>query len=101
MKDNYPKLEKLFRAAREAPGVAPPETFADQVMSQVTPSSADNVITIDFLLPKLAWAAAFVMAAFLTSEVIMNTNGLPSLTAGTAQLASAWDSELDTAIITP
>ena len=79
----------------------PPETFADQVMSQVTPSSADNVITIDFLLPKLAWAAAFVMAAFLTSEVIMNTNGLPSLTAGTDQLASAWDSELDTAIITP
>ena len=100
MKDNDPKLEKLFRVVREAPGVAPPETFADQVMSQVTPSSADNVITIDFLLPKLAWAAAFVIAAFLTSEVIMNTNGLPSLTVGTDELASAWDSELDT-IITP
>ena len=99
MKDNDPKLEKLFRVAREA-GVAPLETFVDQVMSQVTPSSADNVITIDFLLPKLAWAAAFVMAAFLTSEVIMNTNGLPSLTAGTDELASAWDSEFDT-IITP
>ena len=100
MKDNDPKLEKLLRVAREAPSVAPPETFADQVMAQVTPSSADNVITIDFLLPKLAWAAAFVMAAFLTSEVIMNTNGLPSLTAGTDKLASAWDSEFDT-IITP
>ena len=100
MKDNDPKLEKLLRVVREAPGVAPPETFADQVMSQVTPSSADNVFTIDFLLPKLAWAAAFVMAAFLTSEVIMNTNGLPSLTAGTDRLASAWDSEFDT-IITP
>ena len=100
MKDNDPKLEKLLSVVREAPGVAPPETFADQVMAQVTPSSADNVITIDFLLPKLAWAAAFVMAAFLTSEVIMNTNGLPSLTAGTDELASAWDSEFDT-IITP
>ena len=99
MKDNDPKLEKLFRVVREAPGVAPPETFADQVMSQVTPSSTDNVITIDFLLPKLAWAAAFVMAAFLTSEVIMNTNGLPSLTAGADELASAWDSEFDTIII--
>ncbi|MCH1506629.1 MAG: hypothetical protein L7V86_23840 [Verrucomicrobiales bacterium] len=100
MKDNDPKLEKLFRAAREAPGVPPPETFADQVMSQVTPSSADNVIMIDLLLPKLAWAAAFVIAAFLTSEVIMNISGLPSLTAGTDELASAWDSEFDT-IITP
>jgi len=100
MKDNDPKLEKLFRIAREAPGVAPPETFADQVMTQVTPSSADNVITIDLLLPKLAWAAAFIMAAFLTSEVIMNTNGLPSLTAGADELASAWDAEFDT-IITP
>lgn len=100
MKDNDPKLQKLFRVAREAPSVAPPETFADQVMSQVTPSSADNVIMIHFLLPKLAWAAAFVIATFLTSEVIMNTNGLPSLTAGTDELASAWDFEFDT-IITP
>ncbi len=100
MKDNDPKLQKLFRVAREAPSVAPPETFADQVMSQVTPSSADNVTMIHFLLPKLAWAAAFVIAAFLTSEVIMNTNGLPSLTAGTDELASAWDFEFDT-IITP
>lgn len=100
MKDNDPKLEELIRVAREAPGVAPPETFADQVMSQVTPSSADHVIPIDFLLPKLAWAAAFVIAAFLTSEVIMNTNDLPSLMAGTDRLASAWDAELDT-IITP
>ena len=100
MKDNDPKLEKLFRVVREAPGVAPPETFADQVTSQVTPSSADHGITIDFLLPKLAWAAAFVMAAFLTSEVIMNTNGLPSLTAGADELASAWDYEFHT-IITP
>ena len=100
MKDNDPKLEKLFRVAREAPGVAPPETFADQVMSQVTPSSTDNMITIDFLLPKLAWVAAFVVAAFLSSEVIMNISGLPNLTAGTNELASAWRSEFDT-IITP
>ncbi len=100
MKDNDPKLEKLFRVARVAPGVAPPETFADQVMSQVTPSSADNVIMINFLLPKLAWAAALVTAAFLTSEIIMDTNGLPNLTAGTDELASAWDFEFDT-IITP
>ena len=100
MKDNNPKLEKLFRIAREAPGVAPPETFADQVMSQITPSSADNTIMIDALLPKLTWAAAFVIAAFLTSEVIMNANGLPSLTAATEELASAWDSEFNT-IITP
>ena len=100
MKDNDPKLEKLFRVAREAPGVAPPETFADQVMSQVTPSSTDNMITIDFLLPKLAWGVAFVVAAFLSSEVIMNISGLPNLTAGTNELASAWSSEFDT-IITP
>ena len=100
MKDNDPKLKKLFRVAREAPGVTPPETFTDQVMSQVTPSSADNVIMIHFLIPKLAWAAAIVIAAFLASEIIMNTNGLPSLTAGTDELASAWDFEFDT-IITP
>ena len=100
MKDNDPKLEKLFRVAREAPGVAPPETFADQVMSQVTPSSANNVIRIDFLLPKLAKAAAFVVVAFISSEVIMNIIGLPNLTEGTNELVSAWNSEFDT-IISP
>lgn len=100
MKDNDPKLEKLLRVTREAPSVAPPETFTDKVMSQVTPYSADNVILIHFLFPKLAWAAAIAIAAFLTSEVIMNTNGLPSLTAGTDELASAWGFEFDT-MITP
>lgn len=100
MKDNDPKLNKLFRVVREAPGVAPPETFADQVMSQVTPSSANNVIRIDFLLPKLATAAAFVVVAFISSEVIMNIIGLPNLTEGTNELVSAWNSEFDT-IISP
>ena len=100
MKDNDPKLEKLFRTAREAPAVAPPENFTDQVMSLTAPASANNVITIDFLLPKLAWAATFVVAAFVTSEVIMYTSGLPSLTAGTEELASTWNSEFNT-VITP
>ena len=100
MKDNDPKLEKLLRTAREEPAVAPPENFADQVMSLTAPASINNVITIDFVLPKLAWAAAFVVAASLTSEVIMYTSDLPSLTAGTEELASAWNSEFNT-VITP
>jgi hypothetical protein len=100
MKDNEPKLEKLLRTAREEPAVAPPENFADQVMSLTAPASINNVITIDFVLPKLAWAAAFVVAASLTSEVIMYTSDLPSLTAGTEELASAWNSEFNT-VITP
>ena len=69
-------------------------------MSLTAPASANNVITIDFLLPKLAWAATFVVAAFLSSEVIMYTSGFPSLTAGTEELASAWNSEFNT-VITP
>ena len=100
MKDNEPKLEKLLRTAREEPAVAPPENFADQVMSLTAPASINNVITIDFVLPKLAWAAAFVVAAFLTSEVIMYISDLPSLKGGTEELASAWYFEFDT-IITP
>ena len=100
MKDNEPKLEKLFGTAREAPSVAPPENFADQVMLLTAPSSANNVITTNFLLSKLAWTAAFVVAAFLTSEVIMYISDLPSLKGGTEELASAWYSEFDT-IITP
>jgi len=98
MKDNEPQLEKLFRTAREAPAVAPPENFADQVMSLTAPTSANNMITIDFLLPKLAWAATFVVTAFLTSEVIMYNSGLPSLTAGTEELANAWNSEFNIVI---
>ena len=67
-------------------------------MSLTAPASANNVITIDFLLPKLAWAATFVVAAFLTSEVIMYNSGLPSLTAGTEELANAWNSEFNIVI---
>ena len=54
---------------------------------------------IDFLLPKLARAAAFIVVAFISSEVIMNIIGLPNLTAGTNELVSAWNSEFDTIIL--
>ena len=100
MTENEPKIEKLFRAARLTPSVTPPKTFADKVMSQITRSSANYTIMVDLLFPKLAWALVFVIAAFLTSEVIMNTSGLPSLTTATNKLANIWKSELDH-IITP
>ena len=99
MKENNSKIEELFRSAREESGVAPPETFVDQIMSQVIHSSTDTVIMIDFLLPKLARAAAFIVVAFISSEVIMNIIGLPNLTAGTNELVSAWNSEFDTIIL--
>ena len=100
MKDNETAIEKILSAAREAPPVIPPENFADQVMSLTAPSSAEDVITTDFPLLKLAWAASFVFAAFLVSEVIMTASGFPSLGGGAENLTSACFSEIET-IVTP
>ena len=71
MKDNDPKLDKLLRGARDAPDFVPPKNFADLVMSKVTSCSTNNLIMIDFIMPKIVWAAALVLAVFLTSEVII------------------------------
>ena len=98
MKDNDPKLDKLLRGARDVPDFVPPKNFADQVMSKVTSCSTNNLIMIDFIMPKIVWAAALVLAVFLTSEVIMNINGLPSLKAGVEKLANTWYLEFDTVI---
>ena len=54
----------------------------------------------DFPLLKLAWAASFVFAAFLASEVIMSASGFPSLGGGAEELTRACFSELET-IVTP
>jgi len=100
MKDNETAIEKILSAAREAPPVIPPENFAEQVMSLTATSSAEDVITTDFPLLKLAWVASFVFAACLASEVIMSASGFPSLGGGAEELARACFSELET-IVTP
>ena len=55
MKDNDPKLDKLLRGARDAPDFVPPKNFADQVMSKVILCSTNNLIMIDFIMPKIVW----------------------------------------------
>lgn len=100
MKNNETAIEEIFRAAREAPPVVPPNNFADQVMSLTMSSSAEDGIAIDFPLLKIAWAASFVIAAFLASEVIMYASGFPSLGRGAEELTSAYFSELEF-VVTP
>ena len=100
MKDNETAIEKILSAVREAPPVIPPKNFADQVMSLTALSSPKDVISTDFPLLKLAWAASFVIAAFLASEVIMYASGLPSLGRGAEELTSAYFSELES-VVTP
>lgn len=99
MKNKERKLDQLFRTSREAPGVPAPEDFVELVMSGIDTSTADKVIAIDLLLPKLAWAAAFVVTAFLTSEIIMNATGLPDLAGGTAEIANAFDVQISPHIL--
>ena len=100
MKDNETAIEKILSAVREAPPAIPPKNFADQVMSLTALSSPEDVISTDFPLLKLAWAASFVFSAFLASEVIMSARGFPSLRGGAEELTRACFSEIET-IVTP
>ncbi len=100
MKDNETAIEKILSAVREAPPVIPTKNYADPVMSLTALSSPKDVISTDFPLLKLAWAASFVFAAFLASEVIMSARGFPSLGGGAEELTRACFSEIET-IVTP
>jgi hypothetical protein len=84
------KLNQLFTAAKRETPVAPGEGFASLVMNQIQRNPTRAELTMSDLLgmwfPRLAVAAAAVIALCVISEVVTSSNA-PSLSDSAAQLS--------------
>ena len=87
---NDRKLNRLFAAAKSEQPAAPGEGFAFLVMQQIQRDPARGDVTIADLLgmwfPRLALAAAAVIAICVISEVVSSSSA-PSLSESAAQLS--------------
>jgi hypothetical protein len=90
------KLNRLFTAAKRDQPTAPDEGFASLVMQQIQRHPARAELSIADLLgmwfPRLAVAAAAVIALCVISELVTSSNA-PSLSESAAQLSVQYFAE--------
>ena len=88
---NERKLNKLFEAARNEMPPAPSDNFEARVRRAICrlPESEENSLTdqLNFLFPRLAFAAVAVIVVCVAGEWVLN---LPDLTEGVAQISDQW-----------
>jgi hypothetical protein len=88
---NERKLNKLFEAARNEMPPAPSYDFEARVMRAIgrLPESEESSLTdqLNFLFPRLAFAAGAVIVVCVAGELALN---LPDLTEGVAQISDQW-----------
>ena len=88
---NERKLNKLFEAAGNEMPPVPSDDFESRVMRAICrpPESEENSLTdqLNFLFPKLAFAAVAVIVVCVAGELALN---LPGLTEGVAQISDQW-----------
>jgi hypothetical protein len=94
---NKQKLESLFKAARNEAAPGPSPGFAADVLRAVrvekpvaspeTPAVFDQ---LDRLFPKLAWAAAALIALGVAADFALTAAGGPDLSEGVSQIAAQW-----------
>ena len=94
---NERKLKRIFEAARNerAPEASP--DFHDRVMEEIgrapvrrahqAPTLFDQ---LNFLFPRVAWAAVGVIALCVAGDFAASAFNLPSLTDGVAQISNQW-----------
>jgi hypothetical protein len=95
---NEKKIQKLFAAARHETAPQPPADFAADVLRAVRreptikPAAADTLVTqLNRLFPRVALAAAAVIAVCIAVDLGFTSAGLPGLDDGAAQLTSQFD----------
>jgi hypothetical protein len=94
---NERKLKQLFAAARNEPAPAPSEEFAADVLRAIRrerqtpgPGTVSLFDQLNWLFPRLAWAAAAVMVLSVAADYGLTAAGLPGLNNGLAQLSAQW-----------
>ncbi len=91
------KWNKLLAAARNEPAPAPPEDFAADVLRAIRragPVAAPETLSLfdqlNLLFPRLAWAAAAIIALSLVADWGLTAAGLPGLGDGVSQISAQW-----------
>jgi len=91
------KWKRLLAAARNEPAPAPPEDFAADVVRAIRcaiPVAAPEALSLfdqlNLLFPRLAWAAAAVIALSLAADWGLTAAGLPGLGDGVSQISAQW-----------
>ena len=91
---NERKLQKLFDSARREPAPEPSPGFDARVLSALRreqpPESVFLLDQLGQLYPRLAWAAALVIALCVAADYGLAAWGVPDLAAGTALLSDQW-----------
>lgn len=88
------RLTRLFTAAARAPTPRPEPDFAAGVLRAIrreTPVTRSTLADqIGALLPRVAFAAALLMAAGCTTDLALDSLGSLSLSDGLSQLSEQW-----------
>ena len=94
---NERKYKQLLAAARNQPAPLPPEEFAADVVRAIRrrgPAEAPAALCLrdqlNFLFPRLAWAAIAVIGLSLTTDWSLTAAGLPSLSDDLSQISAHW-----------
>jgi len=94
---NDRKLDQLFHAARHESPAAPPEGFELQMLQAIHRESVatgrETIPIFDQLnawFPRLAWAAAAIIALSVAADYGLTATGTPGLNDGVSQVSAHW-----------
>ena len=91
---NERKRKQLFAAARGAPAPAPSAAFEANVMRAIRneyPAEAPAIFdALNQLFPRLAWAAAAIIALCVAADWGLTAAGVPGLSDGVSQISAQW-----------
>jgi hypothetical protein len=94
---NERKWRQLLTAARNEPAPVPPKDFAADVLRAIhhagpeqSPGALSLPDQLNLLFPRLAWAAAAVIALCLVADWGLTAAGVPGLADGMSQISGQW-----------
>ncbi|MFZ0829120.1 MAG: hypothetical protein WAO02_17035 [Verrucomicrobiia bacterium] len=94
---NERKWKQLVAAARNEPAPAPSEAFEMNVLRAIRreePAALPGPFSIfdqlNLLFPRLAWAAAAIIAAGVAADWGLTAAGVPGLSDGVSQISAQW-----------
>ncbi len=94
---NKPRLNQLFKLARNEPAPAPPEDFAADVLRAIhhepraaAPETLSIFDQLNLLFPRIALAAAMFIVLCVAVDWGLTAAGMPDLGDGISQISAQW-----------
>jgi len=94
---NERKWKQLFAAARKEAAPQPPADFEAGVLRAIrgerrteTPEMLSIFDQLNLLFPRLAWAAAAIIALSVAADWGLTAAGVPGLGDGISQISAQW-----------